>query len=83
MRSVLSKTCAMIALAAATGCGSHVVVNTAEAQTGRTFIATLQALPSPQRAAYAQAHPDGLKAVMQSRDKKLVADYFSAVRKGH
>jgi hypothetical protein len=73
---------AWLVLLVAAGCAHH-GVNAPQAQTGRAFVNALKALPPGQRAAYAQQHPEGVSAVMASRDKQLYVDYNSTIRYPH
>ena len=51
-------------------------------QQARSYVTAIKTLPAAQRAAYAQAHPEDVKAIADSRDGKLLIDYNVALRGG-
>lgn len=83
MRNISKLFFAVLTLACLAGCKSTPPpVDVTADQQGRSYVAAVKALPANQRSAYAQAHPEGVKAVIDSRDKQLFIDYTVALRSG-
>jgi hypothetical protein len=82
MRHPFPFVCAAIALVSSVGC-AHNSVNASADQQGQAFLAAMKALPFNQRQEYVQAHPEGVNAVMKSRDKQLLVAYNTALHSPH
>jgi len=83
MRNTFKLILAILTLTCLAGCKtSPPPVDATADQQARAYVAAVKALPAEQRAAYAQAHPEGVKAITDSRDGKLLIDYNVALRNG-
>jgi len=83
MRNTSKLIFTVMAITCLTGCKtSPPAVDATADQQAHSYVAAVKALPVGQRAAYAQAHPEGAKAITDSRDGKLLIDYNVALRGG-
>jgi hypothetical protein len=83
MRNISKLILAVLALTCLAGCKTMPPpVDPTADQQARSYVAAVKALPMGQRAAYAQAHPEGVKALTDSKDGKLLIDYNVALRGG-
>ena len=63
------------------GCGQKSPPPTSQAD-GRAYVDAIKGMPADQRQSYIRTHPDGIKAVMNSRDQNLIGEFRGAIRGG-